>query len=73
MRDDWKTRSDHDEEEAYSARERERNGDPPDGFGPGYFEHCIRTDFANLRRFVGFETAREIVEEIINEAAKGDF
>lgn len=78
--DDWKLRSDRDDgpddecEEPPAEEPIWKNFPlPPDGYGPGYFEHALREDFANLRRFVGFETAREIVAEIINEAAKGDF
>lgn len=44
---------------------------PKDGYGAAYIEHCLRADFEDLRRFVGFETARQIVADIINDAAQG--
>lgn len=47
------------------------NETPKDGYGAAYIEHCLREDFEDLRKFVGFETARQIVASIINDAAQG--
>lgn len=45
--------------------------DPPaDGYGAGYLAYQLRTDFRALRSIVGFENARQVVAEIINDDAE---
>lgn len=39
---------------------------PADGFGAGYLEYQIRSDFRDLCRLIGKENARREVAEIIN-------
>lgn len=43
---------------------------PKDAYGPDYIEHCLRENFEDLRRFVGFERAREIMADVVNDGAR---
>jgi hypothetical protein len=42
-----------------------KTDDPPEDFGPGYLAYRIRTDFRDLSRLIGKESARQEVAEII--------
>lgn len=39
---------------------------PKDGYGAGFLEYSIRSDFRDLCRLIGFENACREVAEIIN-------
>lgn len=49
-----------------SAVQTESRETPQDGFGAGYLEYQIRSDFRDLCRLIGKENARREVAEIIN-------
>jgi hypothetical protein len=40
--------------------------DAPDGYGPGFIEYQIRTNFRDLCRLIGKEAARQEIAEIVN-------
>ena len=44
---------------------------PRDAYGPGYLAYQIRTEFRDLCRLIGFDSARQEVAEIINDEAEG--
>lgn len=40
--------------------------EPKDGYGPGFLEYQLRTNFRDLCRLIGKEAARQEVADIIN-------
>jgi hypothetical protein len=45
--------------------------DPKDGYGPGFLEYQLRTNFRDLVRLIGFDNARaEVAEIILSEASR---
>jgi hypothetical protein len=40
--------------------------EPNDGYGPGFIEYQLRSNFRDLCRLIGKEAARQEVAEIVN-------
>jgi hypothetical protein len=51
---------------AWPGEAKTERDDPPEDFGPGYLAYRIRTDFRDLSRLIGKESARQEVAEIVN-------
>lgn len=52
-----------------SGADLQSRDEPKDGFGNGYFDYQARIAFRDLRRLHGFEVARQIMAQIINDEA----
>lgn len=51
---------------ARALGDRYADDTPADGYGPGYLEYQIRSNFRDLCRFMGKTDARQVVAEIVN-------
>lgn len=49
-----------------NGADMQREEAPVDGFGAGFLEYQIRSNFRDLCRLIGKEAARQEVAEIIN-------
>ncbi|MBZ9894203.1 hypothetical protein LB545_07580 [Mesorhizobium sp. BR1-1-6] len=44
---------------------------PADGYGAGFIEYRIRTEFRDLCRLIGKEAARQEIAHIVNDEFEG--